>query len=91
MQERGHPRRSSFGFVEVDRDSMVPVWQQVTDDLRRRIESGELRGMVPGINRLAEEYGIARNTAVKVLAALTQQGVIVSVHGKGHYVNRSAE
>lgn len=65
---------------------MVPVWRQVADDVKRRIADGELTGLVPGINRLAQEYEIARNTAVKVLAALTEEGVIVSVHGKGHYV-----
>lgn len=74
--------------VEVDRESMVPVWRQVADDIRRRIDCGEITWMVPGINRLAQEYEIARNTAVKVLAALTEEGVIVSVHGKGHYVKK---
>ncbi len=72
--------------MEVDRESPVPVWQQVANDLRRRIESGELRGMVPGVHRLAQEYGIATGTAAKVLSYLVQEGLVVAVVGKGHYV-----
>lgn len=46
--------------------------------------------MVPGVNRLAQEYGVARGTAAKVLDALVQEGVLIAVHGKGHYVNPDA-
>lgn len=76
--------------MEVDRDSPVPVWQQVAADLRRRIKAGELTSMVPGVNRLAQEYGVARGTAAKVLDSLVQEGVLIAVHGKGHYVNADA-
>lgn len=74
--------------MEVDRASPVPVWQQVADDLRRRIEAGELTTVVPGVHRLAQEYGIATATAAKVLRYLVQEGVIVAVVGKGHYVKK---
>lgn len=74
--------------MEIDRESPVPVWQQVAADVRRRIADGELTSMVPGVQRMAQEYGIAKGTAAKVLAALVEEGLVVAVHGKGHYVRR---
>ena len=74
--------------MEVDRDSPVPVWQQVAGDVRRRIKAGELTSTVPGVHRLAQEYGIATATAAKVLRHLVQEDVVVAVVGKGHYIRQ---
>jgi DNA-binding GntR family transcriptional regulator len=74
--------------MEVDRDSPVPVWRQVAGDVRRRIDTGELRSTVPGVHRLAQEYGIATATAAKVLRHLVHEEVVVAVVGKGHYVRQ---
>ncbi len=77
--------------MEVDRNSPVPVWRQVAEDLRRRIDAGELRITVTGIDRLSQEYGIARATAEKVLAYLATEGVVKPVPGKGHYIVREEQ
>jgi GntR family transcriptional regulator len=71
-----------------DREGHIPPWMQVRDILRQRIRSGELApgAMVPSIVVIHQEYGIAKTTARKVLAALKDEGLIVTTPGWGSFV-----
>ena len=73
----------------VDPESATPVYVQVAEILRARIESGELLPdrPVPSESRLQQELGIGRGTARKGIALLREQGVIVTVRGRGSFVN----
>jgi GntR family transcriptional regulator len=73
----------------VDPDSATPVYVQVADILRARIESGELLPdrPVPSESQLQQEFGVARGTARKAIGLLRQQGLVVTVMGRGSYVN----
>lgn len=73
----------------VDPDSATPVYVQVADILRARIESGELLPdrPVPSESQLQQEFGVARGTARKAIGLLRQQGFVVTVMGRGSYVN----
>jgi DNA-binding GntR family transcriptional regulator len=65
-----------------------PVWRQLADIIRARVESGEYapRSMVPSITRLAQEHGIAEMTVRKALDHLKSEGVLIAVSGKGTFV-----
>ena len=71
-----------------ERAGPVPPWAQVTAMMRERITSGELPpgAMVPSIVALHQEFGIAKTTARKVLAALRDEGLIVTTPGWGSFV-----
>ena len=71
-----------------EREGPIPPWMQVRDILRRRIVSGELApgAMMPSIVGIHQEYGIAKTTARKVLAALRDEGLIVTTPGWGSFV-----
>jgi DNA-binding GntR family transcriptional regulator len=73
----------------VDPQSATPVYVQVADILRARIESGQLLPdrPVPSESQLQQEFGIARGTARKAIATLRDQGFVVTVKGRGSYVN----
>lgn len=73
---------------EVDPLSPVPVFRQVAEIIRQRIESGtiEKHRPVPSISQLVQEFGVARGTAVKVLDSLRDDGLVVVVPGKGTFV-----
>jgi GntR family transcriptional regulator len=70
----------------LDHGSPVPLHVQLTAILRQRIESGELTGRVPSIVTVAQEYEVGHNTAARALAALRDEGLIISAHGRGYYV-----
>jgi len=66
-----------------------PLYRQIAADIRRRIESGELReGMrVPTEDQLMEAYHASRNTVRGALKELTIRGFVYTLHGKGTFVS----
>jgi GntR family transcriptional regulator len=66
-----------------------PLYRQIADDLRRRIESGGL-GLgtrVPTEDQLMESYHASRNTVRAALKELTTRGLVYTLHGKGTFVS----
>jgi DNA-binding GntR family transcriptional regulator len=63
-------------------------WEEVRDDLRARILSGEYppRTPIPAIPRIMQEFEVGRNTALRAVAALVAQGLVVVKRSKGTYV-----
>jgi GntR family transcriptional regulator len=73
---------------QVDPLSSVPVYVQLASILRRRIEAGELAPdrPVPSESQLQQEFGVARGTSRKAIAVLRDEGLVVTVPGRGSYV-----
>lgn len=73
---------------EIDPYGPIPLFRQLADVLRARIESGELAAgrPVPSQRTLVEEYGLARGTVSRAVAALVADGLVVIVPGKGAFV-----
>lgn len=73
----------------IDRNSAVPIYQQLEDILQARIASGEWAesGRIPSENELNREYGLSRMTVRGVLNKLAADGVVVRVPGKGTFVS----
>jgi DNA-binding GntR family transcriptional regulator len=63
-----------------------PLWQQLSDLLRTRIERGELAGRMEAETALARHYGISRDTVRHALARLAEDGLIRSTRGRGTFV-----
>lgn len=63
-------------------------YQKISADLRRRIESGDLRPgeLVPSEAALTAQYGVSRGTARQALIELQGAGLVDAVHGKGRFV-----
>ena len=56
--------------------------------MRARIESGELtpNRLIPSETRLQQELGVARGTARKGIGKLCQEGLVITVRGRGSFV-----
>jgi GntR family transcriptional regulator len=65
-----------------------PLYRQIADELRRKIDSGEYgRGaQLPTEDELIEEHGASRNTVRGAIRELTTLGVVYTLHGKGTFV-----
>jgi GntR family transcriptional regulator len=65
-----------------------PRYQQIADELRRAIETGEFPpgAKIPGENQLMTQHSVARNTARQALAVLRDQGLTEARKGSGIYV-----
>jgi len=71
----------------INHDSPVPLHEQLSALLRDQIAKGKLTGRVPSILSLAQEHQVSHRTAARSLATLRDEGLIISVHGKGYYVS----
>lgn len=64
----------------------VPLWQQVLDDLERRLSSGEFGSRFPTDRELVEHYGTSRHTVREAVRHLKARGVIERERGRGSTV-----
>ncbi len=71
----------------LDRDSAVPLWAQLLDDLRDRVQRGDFEQRFPSELDLVAEYGVSRNTVRSVLARLREEGVVLSGRGRRPQLN----
>ena len=67
-----------------------PMYRMIADDLRRKIESGELPkdpgGPLPTELELREQYGASRNTVRDSIKWLTNLGLVETRPGQGTFV-----
>lgn len=68
----------------LDRDSGVPLYQQVADLLRQRIADEQLTRL-PSWRTIEQEYGVSRPTAEKALKILIDSGEAYVSPGKGTF------
>jgi GntR family transcriptional regulator len=64
------------------------LWQQVADDLRAELDSGELKAdtRLPGELDLADQYGVSRDTIRRAIQELVSENRLVVLHGRGTFV-----
>ncbi len=65
-----------------------PAYQQVADDLRRRIAEAELPvgSAIPSTTKLAKAYGVSITVVRAAVAQLRADGLVVGQPGKGVFV-----
>ena len=61
---------------------------QVADDLRAEMQSGALSpgDKLPGEAEMAEVYGVSRDTIRRATSKLSEEGILVILHGRGTFV-----
>jgi len=84
-------------LITVDADDVPPidldgpelVYVQVANHIASLIESGELQTgtRLPPERELAKTFGVAYDTVRRASELLRERGLIVTVHGRGTYVN----
>jgi GntR family transcriptional regulator len=81
--------------ITIDRLSKVPTYRQLAAELRRVIAEhpeelavDELTGnrRLPSIHELTRETGLAQNTIRAAVKILDDEGIVVSVPGRGVFV-----
>lgn len=74
--------------IILNNTSMVPIYEQLMDQVKREILSGELKenDILPSVRALSGELRISALTVKKAYDRLEEEGFVVTVHGKGTYV-----
>lgn len=74
--------------IIINTSLMVPIYEQIVDQIKMRIRNGELRenDNLPSVRTLSKELKISALTVKKAYDNLESEGFTVTVHGKGTYV-----
>ncbi|WP_060884309.1 GntR family transcriptional regulator [Streptomyces caniscabiei] len=72
----------------MDLDRGKPVWPQLADEPRRRIDAGTYApgSRFPAVMDLATEFDVAASTVQKAVASLRTEGRLRTVLGQGSFV-----
>lgn len=72
---------TSSGSQQLDRDAATPLWEQLRDDIQRRLDLGEFASNFPGEHALREQYGVSRQTVRTALRSLRESGAVIAGRG----------
>lgn len=72
----------------INPQSKLPLYEQLIEQLRRQIVLGAISpdAPLPSVRQLSVELGINPNTVQKAYREMEQEGLIVSVPGRGSFV-----
>ena len=75
-------------IITIDEQNPVPIFQQITRQVKMRVISGELAAgsPVPSIRELAVRLSVNPNTVGKAFRELEREGIIVMKRGVGAFV-----
>lgn len=80
-------------MFDIDVKSRVPIYEQITENVKRLIIQGVLlpEEKLPSVRSLAQELTINPNTIQKAYRELEREGYVISRPGKGSFVNDMTE
>ena len=75
--------------IIINNSSMQPIYEQIVMQIKAAIMSGELKEeqALPSVRTLSKELKVSALTVKKAYDELDAEGFIVTIHGKGSYVN----
>ena len=75
--------------IIINNSSMVPIYEQIIDQIKSAIIRGELQPdtVLPSVRSLSKELKISALTVKKAYDNLESEGFVVTVHGKGTFVS----
>lgn len=73
--------------------SMDPIYEQIIAQTRLRLLTGPWKKelMLPSVRALAKDLKISALTVKKAYDLLEEEGLIVTVHGKGSFVSEASQ
>jgi GntR family histidine utilization transcriptional repressor len=73
---------------DIDKSAPEPIYQQIRRNIEQKISEKEWQAgqKLPSENELVVALGVSRMTVNRALRELTQQGLIIRVHGLGSFV-----
>ena len=74
--------------IIINTQGMVPIYEQIVDQIKKCIYNEELKekDKLPSVRSLSNTLRISALTVKKAYDALEQEGLIITVHGKGSYI-----
>lgn len=74
--------------IIINHTLMVPIYEQIVDQVKKMIRDGELieNDALPSVRSLSKDLKISALTVKKAYDTLESEGFSTTIHGKGTYV-----
>ena len=74
--------------IVLNHSSMIPIYEQLMEQIKNAILSGDLKeeDPLPSVRALSGKLKISALTVKKAYDKLTEDGFVVTIHGKGTFV-----
>ncbi|XID90169.1 GntR family transcriptional regulator [Paenibacillaceae bacterium WGS1546] len=78
--------------LELEKSDKTPMYRYIMNDIKRKIESGELKphDPLPTQIELAKAYNTSEITSRRALSDLVQEGYVYRIRGKGSFIQEIA-
>lgn len=75
-------------FIRIEPSSSVPIYRQITDQIRYQIAAGLLKqgDRIPSVRELALQLAVNQNTVLKVYNELCRENILKIERGEGTFV-----
>lgn len=92
MRHESQPPRLAITDCSLDRQSFVPLYQQIKDLVLDRIEHGDLAAgdLIPSETQLGAAFKVSRLTVRQALYELRVEGYVIREKGRGTFVGGAA-
>ena len=72
----------------INSSSMIPIYEQIVEQIKGMILNGTLKenDILPSVRSLSKDLKISALTVKKAYDSLEQEGLTVTIHGKGTFV-----
>lgn len=82
-------KRPVTELIHIDASLATPIYKQIVQSICRNIENGVLvkDDVLPSVNRISEEFSLARGSVFTAYNDLRASGIINSIPGKGYFVS----
>ena len=74
--------------IIINSSSMIPIYEQIVDQIKGMILNSTLKenDILPSVRSLSKDLKISALTVKKAYDCLEQEGLTVTIHGKGTFV-----
>lgn len=78
--------------MKLNKKSTTPIFAQIINGITEAIDNGKLQKgeQIPSIQQLCAKFHVAPGTITKAYEDLKERGIILSIKGKGYFVNSTA-
>ena len=77
-------------LVRVDHGLPDPAYRQLAAILRAQIADGQWRtGPLPSVKQLQQEHDVGRDTVLRAIELLREEGLVFTVPRRGTYVSQA--
>ena len=75
--------------IDIDKTSMIPVYEQIANSLRDMMYGGSLQDgdRLDSEQKMCRNLNVSRGTVRKAIDILLKEGMVKKIHGKGTFVS----